>query len=275
MRVLIVGGGIGGLTTALCLHEAGIEAVVYESAPALKELGVGINLLPHAVRELSALGVQPALASTAVETAALAYYTRYGRLIHSEPRGLRAGYQWPQFSIHRGRLLMILARAAQARLGAVFHSDRPSLHTFRAGRRRRDGALRRSGDRCTCRQGPRRRADRGGRHSLVGPSVAVSRRGSAEVLRRHDVARRDRAGTLPRWPDDGHRRQLAHQGGGLSDLAGGGGARLLPDQLGGRNPRREQDGVALGGLGPAGQEGRFRSGIRGLALRLAGRASPV
>ncbi|MDE0381865.1 MAG: flavin-dependent oxidoreductase [Rhodospirillales bacterium] len=118
MRVLIVGGGIGGLTTALCLHEAGIEAVVYESAPALRELGVGINLLPHAVRELSALGVQPALASTAIETGALAYYTRYGRLIHSEPRGLRADYQWPQFSIHRGRLLMILARALQARLGA-------------------------------------------------------------------------------------------------------------------------------------------------------------
>ena len=118
MRVLIVGGGIGGLTTALCLHDAGIEAVVYESAPALRELGVGINLLPHAVRELSALGVQRELASTAIETAALAYYTKYGRVIQSEPRGLRAGYQWPQFSIHRGRLVMILARAVQVRMGA-------------------------------------------------------------------------------------------------------------------------------------------------------------
>ena len=118
MRVLIVGGGIGGLTTALCLHDAGIEAVVYESAPALRELGVGINLLPHAVRELSALGVQRELASTAIETAALAYYTKYGRVIQSEPRGLRAGYQWPQFSIHRGRLVMILARAMQVRMDA-------------------------------------------------------------------------------------------------------------------------------------------------------------
>ena len=118
MRVLIVGGGIGGLTAALCLHDAGVEAVVYESASALRELGVGINLLPHAVRELSALGVQSQLASTAIETGALAYYTRYGRLIQSEPRGLQAGYQWPQFSIHRGRLLMILARAVQSRLGA-------------------------------------------------------------------------------------------------------------------------------------------------------------
>ena len=118
MRVLIVGGGIGGLTTALCLHRAGIEAVVYESTPALRELGVGINLLPHAVRELNTLGLQPELAATAIETGALAYYTRYGRLIQSEPRGLRAGYRWPQFSIHRGRLLTILARAVRARLGS-------------------------------------------------------------------------------------------------------------------------------------------------------------
>ena len=118
MRVLIAGGGIGGLTTALCLHEAGIEAVVYESASALRELGVGINLLPHAVRELSALGMEPALASAAIETQALAYYTRHGRPIWQEPRGRAAGYRWPQFSIHRGRLLMILARAVRERLGA-------------------------------------------------------------------------------------------------------------------------------------------------------------
>ncbi len=118
MRVLIAGGGIGGLTTALSLHEAGIDAVVYESTSELRELGVGINLLPHAVRELSALGVQPALASTAIETRELAYYTAYGQLIWREPRGLDAGYRWPQYSIHRGRLLMSLARAVQARLGA-------------------------------------------------------------------------------------------------------------------------------------------------------------
>ena len=118
MRVLIAGGGIGGLTTALSLHDAGIETVVYESVPELRELGVGINLLPHAVRALSALELQPALASTAIETRELAYYTRHGRPIWREPRGLGAGYRWPQYSIHRGRLLMILARAVQARLGA-------------------------------------------------------------------------------------------------------------------------------------------------------------
>ena len=97
MRVLVAGGGIGGLTTALCLHEAGIDAVVYESAPAMRELGVGINLLPHAVRALSALGLQSALASTAIETRELAYYTKHGRLIWRELRGLSAGYRWPQF----------------------------------------------------------------------------------------------------------------------------------------------------------------------------------
>ena len=118
MRVLIAGGGIGGLTAALSLHEAGIEAAVYESTPELRELGVGINLLPHAVRELSALGLQPALASTAIETRELAYYTAHGRPIWREPRGLSAGYRWPQYSIRRGRLLMILARAVQARVGA-------------------------------------------------------------------------------------------------------------------------------------------------------------
>ena len=117
MRVLVAGGGIGGLTAALRLHEAGIEAVVHESAPAMRELGVGINLLPHAVRALSGLGLQPALAAAAIETRELAYYTKYGRLIWREPRGLDAGYRWPQFSIHRGRLLTILARAVEARLG--------------------------------------------------------------------------------------------------------------------------------------------------------------
>ena len=118
MRVLVAGGGIGGLTTALSLHEAGIDAVVYESVRELKELGVGINLLPHAVRELSALGLRPALAAAAIETQALAYYTKRGRPIWREPRGLAAGYQWPQYSIHRGRLSTILAHAVRERLGA-------------------------------------------------------------------------------------------------------------------------------------------------------------
>jgi len=116
--VLVIGGGIGGLTLALSLHQAGIAARVFEAAPEVKPLGVGINLLPHGTRELTELGLQDALAKVAVQTSALAFYNRFGQFIYSEPRGLRAGYEWPQFSIHRGDLHRVLLEAARARLGA-------------------------------------------------------------------------------------------------------------------------------------------------------------
>src|SRR5215469_11199879 len=108
MAVLIIGAGIAGLTTALSLHQIGIEARVFESVPAIEPLGVGINTLPHAVRELTELGLADRLAGTAIATEELAYYSKQGQLIWSEPRGLAAGYNWPQFSIHRGELQMIL-----------------------------------------------------------------------------------------------------------------------------------------------------------------------
>lgn len=117
MAVLIIGGGIGGLTLALSLHQAGIACRVFESVTEPRALGVGINLLPHAVRELTELGLSEALATTAIPTAELAYYSKRGQKIWSEPRGLAAGYRWPQFSIHRGELQMILLAAARARLG--------------------------------------------------------------------------------------------------------------------------------------------------------------
>jgi 2-polyprenyl-6-methoxyphenol hydroxylase-like FAD-dependent oxidoreductase len=118
MQVLIVGGGIGGLTTALSLHAAGIDCCIYESVVSLRALGVGINLQPNAVRELTELGLGDALAETAIETSTLAYYNKHGQLIWSEPRGRAAGYRWPQYSIHRGELLIILLEAVRARLGA-------------------------------------------------------------------------------------------------------------------------------------------------------------
>ncbi len=118
MKALIAGGGIGGLTAALCLHEAGIDCEVFESAPDVRPLGVGINLLPHAVRILTLLGLAPDLAAGGIETAELAYYSKRGVKIWSEPRGLRAGYRWPQYSIHRGELQMTLLRAVRERLGA-------------------------------------------------------------------------------------------------------------------------------------------------------------
>jgi 2-polyprenyl-6-methoxyphenol hydroxylase-like FAD-dependent oxidoreductase len=116
--VVIVGGGIGGLTLALELHAAGIPCRVYEAVPEIKAIGVGINILPHAQRELSRLGLEPALAAAAVETKEAAFYNRFGQHIYTEPLGRAAGYAWPQFSIHRGDLHAVLLAAARARLGA-------------------------------------------------------------------------------------------------------------------------------------------------------------
>jgi 2-polyprenyl-6-methoxyphenol hydroxylase-like FAD-dependent oxidoreductase len=115
--VLIVGAGIGGLTLGLRLHQAGIACRVFEAAPEIKPLGVGINLLPHATKELTELGLQTDLARVAVTTSEIAYYNRFGQLIYRDPSGLRAGYQWPQFSIHRGDLQMVLLDAFLTRVG--------------------------------------------------------------------------------------------------------------------------------------------------------------
>jgi 2-polyprenyl-6-methoxyphenol hydroxylase-like FAD-dependent oxidoreductase len=117
MKALIIGGGIGGMTAALSFHRIGVEVEVFESVAEVKPLGVGINILPHATRELSELGLEPKLAEVAIAQSRLAYHTKYGRLIWSEPRGIAAGYRWPQFSIHRGELQMVLFEAARERVG--------------------------------------------------------------------------------------------------------------------------------------------------------------
>lgn len=132
MRVAIIGGGIGGMALALSLHAAGIEDVdVYESAPAIRELGVGINLLPHSVRELTELGLLDALLAVGIPTAEFYYFTRRGQQIWHEPLGIAAGYRWPQVSIHRGALLGVLHRAVVERLGpARVH---PGHHLVRFG----------------------------------------------------------------------------------------------------------------------------------------------
>src|SRR3979490_1722150 len=117
MAVLTRGGGIGGLTLALSLHQIGGAAKVFESVAELKQLGVGINVLPHAVRELIELGLLDKLDAAGVRTSELAYFSKHGKPIWSEPRGIEAGYKWPQFSIHRGTLHRILLDAATERLG--------------------------------------------------------------------------------------------------------------------------------------------------------------
>jgi len=117
MHVLIIGGGIGGLAAALSLHKAGISVTVYEAVPEIRPLGVGINMLPHATRELTELGLQGDLEATGIRTRELVYANRHGQQIWREDRGLHAGYNWPQYSISRGALQMLLYRAAVARLG--------------------------------------------------------------------------------------------------------------------------------------------------------------
>jgi 2-polyprenyl-6-methoxyphenol hydroxylase-like FAD-dependent oxidoreductase len=117
MTVLIAGGGIAGLTLALSLHQIGVECRVFESTDSIQPLGVGINTLPHAVRELTELGLLDQLTANAIPTAELVYFSARGQRIWSEPRGLAAGYNWPQFSIHRGTLQIMLLDALRQRLG--------------------------------------------------------------------------------------------------------------------------------------------------------------
>ncbi|GAA2588005.1 flavin-dependent oxidoreductase [Actinomadura fulvescens] len=130
MRVLIAGAGIGGLTAALSLHAAGIEALVAESAAKLAPSGVGINLLPHAVRELTELGLGDELAATAIPTGEMVHFDRHGGRIWGEPRGTRLGYRWPQYSVHRGELQMILLAAVRSRLGDGAVREGTPLESF-------------------------------------------------------------------------------------------------------------------------------------------------
>jgi 5-methylphenazine-1-carboxylate 1-monooxygenase len=116
--IIIVGGGIGGLTLGLALHAAALPCRIFESTAEIRPVGVGINLLPHATRELAALGLEPALARVAIETSDATFFNRFGQLIYQEPLGRAAGYAQPQFSIHRGDLQMALLEAFRARAGS-------------------------------------------------------------------------------------------------------------------------------------------------------------
>ena len=119
MKVIIAGGGVGGLVTALMLHARGIDCEIFEQSDAIRELGVGINTLPHAIKELADLGLLERLDAVAIRTYELFYTNRFGQEIWREPRGLDAGYDIPQFSIHRGRLQGVIYQAVRARLGEL------------------------------------------------------------------------------------------------------------------------------------------------------------
>src|SRR5260370_1721768 len=116
--VLIVRAGIGRLTLELGPHAPGIPCPIFESAGEIRPIGVGINLLPHATKELAALGLEQALARVAIATTDATFFNRFGQLIYQEPLGRAAGYEHPQFSIHRGDLQMVLLDAFHARAGA-------------------------------------------------------------------------------------------------------------------------------------------------------------
>ena len=118
MNIAIVGGGIAGLSFALGLHQRGIDCDVFESVTDIKEIGVGITLLPHGMRELAALGVQDALEAVGIENLESVFYTQHGQYVYREARGRHAGYALPEIGIHRGKLHRILFDAAVSRLGA-------------------------------------------------------------------------------------------------------------------------------------------------------------
>src|SRR5450830_1555762 len=117
MDVVIVGGGICGLSLALNLSQRGIAARIYERAGEIKPLGVGITLLPHAMREFTALGVGEELLAAGIENRESCFFNRFGQLIYKEARGKFAGYQYPEVGIHRGSLHLILYEAARKALG--------------------------------------------------------------------------------------------------------------------------------------------------------------
>ena len=113
MKVIVVGGGISGLTMAMSLHRIGVDVRVYEAVRDVTPLGVGINVQPNAVRELTELGLGERLARIGIATEALSFFNKFGQPVWRERRGRAAGFAWPQYSIHRGRLQVMLAEATR------------------------------------------------------------------------------------------------------------------------------------------------------------------
>lgn len=153
MTVLIAGAGIAGLTLGLTLHQIGVPFRLFEAVPEMRPLGVGINIQPNAVRELAELGLQDELDQIGIRTQELGFFSKLGLEIWTEPRGAKAGYAWPQYSLHRGRLQMLLLEALRDRAGdaIVETGKRATGYSIPNGRavlslQSQDGASQATGD---------------------------------------------------------------------------------------------------------------------------------
>ncbi len=264
--VVIAGAGPGGLSLALCLHQHAIPAVVCEAVADLKPLGVGINLLPHSVRVLHDLGLREPLEQFAIQTSELRYVNKFGQHIWSEPRGVAAGYTYPQYSIHRGELQLLLLETVRQRLGQDAVRTGCALESWRDGP---DGIT------------VQLRDTAGATNEIEGACLVA-----ADGI--HSIARRRlypgegpprysgrilwRAVTegysVPRRSDDDHGRPSAPEVRRLSDLTAARRAGPFSDQLDRRTGRAGLDSAAPG-LEPTGAEITLQRPIRELALRLA------
>ena len=175
-RVIIAGGGIGGLATALTLHQIGVPCIVYEAVREMRPLGVGINLQPNAVRELYDLGItEDDLDRVGLPAKEWALVGLNGNDIYSEPRGKLAGYNWPQYAVHRGQFHMLLYDKVVERIGREAVQLGKPRHRLPQGCRRRRHRLRRARRRRD-RRSARRAADRRRRHPLRRARADASRR---------------------------------------------------------------------------------------------------
>ena len=270
MDAIIIGGGIGGLTLALALHASGAarRIRIFEAAPDIRPLGVGINLGPHAVKELSALGLQDALAAVACQPQDYAFFTRHGQLVYREPWGLAAGHQWPHFSIHRADLHQVLLDAVRARLGT---------ENFITGHR--CVGIEQSGARVTARFAApdgaalepqrRRHPDRLRRRPFGRARAVLSGRRPVHLSRHQSLARRHPHGALPHRPQHRAHRRAAFDPDHLSDPRQYRRRRQPAGQLGGGDRAR---GGGAGRLEQAGAARGFPPGLPGLDVRLARRA---
>ncbi len=194
--VIIAGGGIGGLATALTLHQIGVPCIVFEAVREMRPLGVGINLQPNAVRELYDLGITQAdLDRIGLPAKEWALVGLNGNDIYSEPRGLLAGYNWPQYAVHRGQLHMMLYDKVVERIGP----DAVRLGSRVTGYRKNpnDGviALIAHAD-GSASEIERRAADRRRRHPLGGaradaPGPAADPLGRRDHVARHHMGEAD------------------------------------------------------------------------------------